>query len=57
MENECEMVLIDYKTGKPKDEDHQQIAHYKKVVSQVFKGKKVKTYLIYIQEEKKIQVV
>jgi ATP-dependent exoDNAse (exonuclease V) beta subunit len=57
MENECEMVLIDYKTGKPKDEDHQQIAHYKEIVSEVFKGKKAKTYLIYIQEGKKIQVV
>ena len=57
MENKYEMVLIDYKTGKPKDEDHQQIAHYKEIVSQVFKEKKVKTYLIYIQEGKKIQVV
>jgi len=56
MENEHEMVLIDYKTGKPKNEDRQQIEHYKNVVSQVFKYKKVKTYLIYIQAEKKITI-
>jgi len=57
MENEDEMVLIDYKTGKPKNEDRQQIEQYKHVVYQLFKGKKIKTYLIYIQEGKKIQVV
>ena len=56
MENEHEMVLIDYKTGKPKNEDRQQIEHYKNVVSQVFKYKKVKTYLVYIQAGKKIAI-
>ena len=56
MENEHEMVLIDYKTGKPKNEDRQQIEHYKNVVSQIFKYKKVKTYLVYIQAGKKIAI-
>jgi ATP-dependent exoDNAse (exonuclease V) beta subunit len=56
MENENEMVLIDYKTGKPKNEDRQQIEHYKHVVYQVFKNKKVKTYLVYIQAGKKVVI-
>jgi ATP-dependent exoDNAse (exonuclease V) beta subunit len=56
MENKHEMVLIDYKTGKPKNEDRQQIEHYKNIISQVFKYKKVKTYLVYIQAGKKIAI-
>ena len=56
MENEHEIVLIDYKTGKPKNEDRQQIEHYKNIISQVFKYKKVKTYLVYIQAGKKIAI-
>ena len=56
MENEDEIVLIDYKTGKPKNVDRQQIDHYKHVVSQVFKGKKIKTFLIYIQNGKKVTI-
>ena len=56
MENEDEIVLIDYKTGKPKNVDRKQIDHYKHVVSQVFKGKKIKTFLIYIQNGKKVTI-
>ena len=56
MENEDEIVLIDYKTGKPKNVDRKQIDHYKNVVSQVFKGKKIKTFLIYIQNGKKVTI-
>ena len=56
MENEHELILIDYKTGKPKKEDRQQIEHYKQVVSQVFTGKEIKTYLVYIQEGKKVAI-
>ena len=57
MENEDEIVLIDYKTGKPKNIDRQQIEYYKHVVSQVFKDKKIKTFLIYIQSGKKVAIV
>ena len=57
MENEHELILIDYKTGKPKSEDRQQIEHYKQIISQVFVGKEIKTYLVYIQEGKKVAIV
>lgn len=56
MKNEHELILIDYKTGKPKNEDRKQIEHYKQVVSQVFTGKEIKTYLVYIQEGEKVTI-
>ena len=57
MENRDEMILIDYKTGKPKEADQDQIEHYKKIIGQVFSGKKIKSYLVYIQEKKEVEVV
>ena len=57
MENQYEVILIDYKTGKPKEADQDQIEHYKKIVSQVFADKKIKSYLVYIQEKKEVEVV
>ena len=57
MENRDEMILIDYKTGKSKEADQDQIEHYKKIIGQVFSGKKIKSYLVYIQEKKEVEVV
>ena len=57
MENEHELILIDYKTGKPKSEDRQQIEHYKQVISLDIVGKEIKKYLVYIQEGKKVAIV
>jgi len=57
MENRDEMILIDYKTGKSKEVDQDQIEHYKKIIGQVFSGKKIKSYLVYIQEKKEVEVV
>ncbi|ACM92676.1 helicase [Nautilia profundicola AmH] len=53
VESEDEIVIIDYKSAKPEDESSYitQVEHYKTVAKEL-KNKKVKGYLLYVDEEK-----
>ena len=51
-----ELILIDYKTGVQKKEDHEQLIQYRNIVGQVFKGKKIKCYLVYILKNDAVEV-
>lgn len=49
--NDDEAVVIDYKTGEPKAEHHQQVQMYCKQVTAALK-KSTKGFLVYLPEEK-----
>ena len=53
IENDEEIVIIDYKSTKPEDESKYilQVQNYKKVVKEL-KSKNVKGYLLYVDKEK-----
>ncbi|GAB6074400.1 RecB-like helicase [Nautilia lithotrophica] len=53
IENEEEIIIIDYKSKKPEDESRyiKQVEHYKNVAKEL-KNKEVSAYLFYVDEEK-----
>ena len=57
MKSDDKMIIIDYKTGKPKREDLNQIEHYQNTVIQMFNPKEIQSYLVYIHENNEIEVV
>ncbi|MDB4608705.1 UvrD-helicase domain-containing protein [Flavobacteriaceae bacterium] len=57
MYNGENLVLIDYKTGKAKKQDVDQIKYYENIISEIFYDKPINSYLVYIQEKTNINVV
>jgi ATP-dependent exoDNAse (exonuclease V) beta subunit len=55
-ENEEEYVVIDYKTGKKKSKDQEQVKNYIKYLSEL-KAKKIKGLLVYLYEEIEVEEV
>jgi exodeoxyribonuclease V beta subunit len=51
IENGEEIIIVDYKSKKPEDESGyiKQVEHYKKAAQKI-KNKKVKSYLLYVNE-------
>ncbi|MFN3739837.1 MAG: UvrD-helicase domain-containing protein [Thermodesulfovibrionales bacterium] len=54
------VTVIDYKTGTQKPEDRQedleQVRHYKKILKEIYKDKEIKGLLYYIDKEEVIEV-
>ena len=57
MYNGENLVLIDYKTGKAKKQDVDQIKYYENIISEIFYDKPISSYLVYIQEKTNVNVV
>lgn len=51
IEKENEIILIDFKTGVPKEKHKTQISHYQKTLSKIY-TKPIQMYLIYLSSDK-----
>ena len=52
-----EAVIVDYKsTEENKDSHIAQVSEYKRIISEIYPGKAVKGFIIYLDAEKALEV-